>query len=59
MLAVMFLLSATPTAAASFVMVQAVNGNSALAASIIVWTTCACVLSLTVWLVILRSLQVI
>lgn len=55
-LGVMFLLSAPPTAAASFVMVQAVRGNVELATSIIVWTTCGSVFTLTAWLVVLRGI---
>jgi predicted permease len=55
LLAVYLLLAATPAAAASFVMVQAVGGNSGLAASIITLSTIGSVVSLTAWLAFLQA----
>lgn len=54
-LAILFLLAASPTATISFVMVQAMNGNTKLAANIIVQTTLGSMLTVTVGLWILQS----
>jgi len=49
-LAILFLLAASPTATISFVMVQAMNGNTKLAANIIVQTTLGSMLTVTIGL---------
>jgi len=53
-LAILFLYFASPTAAASFVMARASGGNHELAASIIVITTLAAVLTINLGLFVLR-----
>lgn len=53
-LAILFLYFASPTAAASFVMARAVNGNHRLAAAIIVITTLGAVLTINVGLLLLQ-----
>ncbi|MEX6502411.1 AEC family transporter [Pseudomonas zhanjiangensis] len=53
-LGILFLYFASPTAAASFVMARAVNGNHQLAAVIIVITTLAAVLSINLGLLLLQ-----
>ena len=53
-LAILFLYFASPTAAASFVMAKAVNGNHQLAAAIIVITTLASVLTTNLGLLLLQ-----
>ena len=53
-LAILFLLAASPTATISFVMVQAMNGNTKLAANIIVQTTLGSMLTVTIGLWILQ-----
>lgn len=53
-LAILFLYFASPTAAASFVMARAVNGNHRLAAAIIVITTLAAVLTINIGLLLLQ-----
>ncbi|AOE83601.1 AEC family transporter [Pseudomonas sp. TCU-HL1] len=53
-LAILFLYFASPTAAASFVMARAVNGNHELAASIIVMTTLAAVVTTNIGLFLLQ-----
>ncbi|SDI00960.1 hypothetical protein SAMN05216588_11033 [Pseudomonas flavescens] len=53
-LAILFLYFASPTAAASFVMARAVNGNYQLAAAIIVITTLAAVVTTNVGLLLLQ-----
>ncbi|UCJ16902.1 AEC family transporter [Pseudomonas sp. MM211] len=53
-LAILFLYFASPTAAASFVMARAVNGNYQLAAAIIVITTLAAVITTNVGLLLLQ-----
>ncbi|MES2820703.1 MAG: AEC family transporter [Pseudomonadota bacterium] len=53
-LAILFLYFASPTAAASFVMARAVNGNHELAAAIIVITTLAAVVTTNVGLLLLQ-----
>ena len=54
-LAILFLLAASPTATISFVMVQAMNGNTKLAANIIVQTTLGAMLTVTVGLWLLQA----
>ena len=53
-LAILFLYFASPTAAASYVMARAVNGNHELAAVIIVITTLAAVVTTNVGLLLLQ-----
>ncbi|WP_342244186.1 AEC family transporter [Pseudomonas sp. OTU5201] len=53
-LAILFLYFASPTAAASFVMARAVNGNHELAAAIIVMTTLAAVVTTNIGLFLLQ-----
>jgi hypothetical protein len=53
-LAILFLYFVSPTAAASFVMAKAVNGNHQLAAAIIVITTLASVLTTNLGLLLLQ-----
>lgn len=55
-LGLMFLFFASPTAAASFVMVKALGGNDRLAANIIALTTLTASLSVTLGVFILQSL---
>jgi predicted permease len=52
-LGVMFLLAASPTAVASFIMVAGMGGNKALAANIVVLSSLAALLSVTLGLVLL------
>jgi malonate transporter len=54
-LGVIFLLTTTPSAAVSFVMVKAMGGNASLAANIIVMTTVASFFSAVLGLSLLRS----
>ncbi|GGY67498.1 transporter [Cellvibrio zantedeschiae] len=54
-LAILFLLAASPTATISFVMVQAMNGNTKLAANIIVQTTLGSMLTVTAGLWFLQA----
>lgn len=58
-LAVLFLLAASPTATISFVMVQAMRGNSELAANIVAQTTLWSVITVTLGLWILQILQLV
>lgn len=58
-LAVLFLLAASPTATISFVMVQAMNGNSELAANIVAQTTLWSLITVTLGLWVLQILKVI
>lgn len=58
-LAILFLLAASPTAAVSFAMVQAIGGNANLAANIIVQTTLVSLFSVTLGLWLLQALQLI
>lgn len=53
-LAILFLLAGSPTATISFVMVQAMNGNTKLAANIIVQTTLGSMLTVTAGLWLLQ-----
>lgn len=55
-LAILFLLAASPTATISFVMVQAMNGNTKLAANIIVQTTLGSMLTVTAGLWFLQAI---
>lgn len=58
-LGVLFLMSSAPTASASYIMVRAMNGNSALAANIIVITTIASLISTSIGVTLLRSFHLI
>jgi hypothetical protein len=58
-LAILFLLAASPTATISFVMVQALDGNTKLAANIIVLTTLGSILTVTLGLWILQTMGLI
>ncbi|MCB5160671.1 AEC family transporter [Marinomonas algarum] len=54
-LGVLFLMSSAPTASASYIMVRAMNGNSALAANIIVITTIVSLFTTSLGVTLLRS----
>ena len=56
-LGVLFLMSATPTATVSFIMVKGMGGNYKLAANIIAMTTLGALLSVSSGILILRSLD--
>jgi predicted permease len=56
-LGILFLMSSAPTAAASYVMVRAMGGNSALAANIIVLTVIGSLLATSAGVTILRSFE--
>lgn len=56
-LGIIFFMSAAPTAAASYVMARAMGGNASLAANIIALTTVASLLSCTLGIFILSSLN--
>lgn len=58
-LGVLFLMSSAPTASASYIMVRAMNGNSALAANIIVITTIASLITTSIGVTLLRSFNLI
>ncbi len=58
-LGIIFLLSSTPTAAASYVMARAMGGNATLAANIIALTTVASLLSCTVGLMVMSGLSLL
>ncbi|MGO2232505.1 MULTISPECIES: AEC family transporter [unclassified Marinomonas] len=58
-LGVLFLMSSAPTASASYIMVRAMNGNSSLAANIIVITTIASLISTSIGVTLLRSFNLI
>lgn len=58
-LGVLFLMSSAPTASASYIMVRAMNGNSALAANIIVITTITSLITTSIGVTLLRSLDLI
>ena len=58
-LAILFLLAASPTATISFVMVQALNGNTKLAANIIVLTTLGAMMTVTLGLWLLQGMGLI
>jgi predicted permease len=55
-LGVLTLMSSAPTAAASYVMVRAMGGNSTLAANIIVLTTVGSLITTSAWMLGLRSM---
>ena len=54
-LGVLFLMSAAPTATASYIMVQAMKGNGILAANIVVLTTLLSIVTVSAGIVLLRS----
>jgi predicted permease len=56
-LGVLFLMSSAPSASASYIMVRAMGGNATLAANIIVITTIASLLSTSIGVTVLRSLN--
>lgn len=58
-LGVLFLMSSAPTASASYIMVRAMQGNSTLAANIIVITTIASLISTSIGVTLLRSFNLI
>lgn len=58
-LGILFLMSSTPTAAASYVMVKAMKGNEALAANIIVISTVASLFTVSLGLILLKALSLI
>lgn len=58
-LGVLFLLSSAPSASAGYIMARAMNGNAVLAANIIVLTTLLSLLSTSIGVTLLRSLQLI
>lgn len=58
-LGIIFLMASTPTAAASYVMVQAMDGNAQLAANIIVLSTLASIATVSLGLVILKTFAMI
>lgn len=58
-LGVLLLMSSAPTAAASYAMVRAMGGNSALAANIVVLTTLGSIFTTTFAITLLRALQLI
>lgn len=58
-LAILFVLAASPSATVSFVMVQAMNGNSTLAANIVVQTTLWSLVTVTLGLWLLEILSLI
>ncbi|MEX1668823.1 AEC family transporter [Zhongshania guokunii] len=58
-LGVLALMSSAPAAAASYVMVRAMGGNSALAANIIALTTIGSLLTTSLFMFVLRSVQLI
>ena len=55
-LGMLFLMNATPVAAASYIMARSMGGNAALAANIIALTTLLSTLSCTLGMVILQTL---
>jgi malonate transporter and related proteins len=54
-LGIVFLMSSAPTATVSFVMVQALRGNAPLAANIVVFTTLASMITVSVGLLFLKK----
>ncbi len=58
-LGILFLMSSTPTAAASYVMVKAMKGNETLAANIIVISTVASLFTVSIGLSFLKSFELI
>jgi predicted permease len=59
MTALLFVVTAAPTAVSSFVMVKAMDGDADLAAAIVMATTLASALTLTVGILALRSLGIV
>lgn len=53
-LGILFLLAASPTAAASFIMVKSMGGNAPLAANIVVLTTLCSLFTVTMGLILLK-----
>lgn len=58
-LGILFLMASTPTAAASYIMVKAMNGNETLAANIIVISTVASLFTVSIGLAVLKSFALI
>lgn len=58
-LGVVYLMAASPTATASYIMVKAMNGNGVLAANIVVVSTLASVFTGSIGIVLLRGFQLI
>lgn len=58
-LGILFLLSSSPSASAGYIMARAMNGNSVLAANIIVLTTLLSLISTSLGVTLLRSLGLI
>lgn len=58
-LGVLFLLAASPTAAASYVMVQSMKGNAAMAASMVVLSTLGSLVTVSLGLALLKSLGLV
>ncbi len=58
-LGIVFFFGAAPTAAASFIMVKAMRGNDKLAAGIVVFTTVACMATVTIGLFVLRAFDLV
>jgi predicted permease len=58
-LGVLFLMVSAPTAAASYIMVQAMGGNGKLAANIVVISTLASVMTVSVGLALLKQVGVV
>lgn len=56
---IVFLMTATPTATASYIMVQAMKGNGVLAANIVVISTLLSIVTVSFGLVLLRSLHLL
>jgi predicted permease len=57
-LGVLFLLLASPTAASSFSMVQALGGNARLAANLVMTTTVVSLVTISLGLFILKALGI-
>ncbi len=58
-LGILFLMVSSPTAAASYIMVQAMGGNGRLAANIVVISTLASVISVSVGLALLKQMGIV
>lgn len=58
-LGIIFLLSAAPTAAASFMMTRAMGGNAGLAANIVVLSTSGSIVTVTGGLMVLKALELV
>ncbi|MCB0291383.1 MAG: AEC family transporter, partial [Calditrichaeota bacterium] len=57
-LVVMFVLFASPTAVASFMMVEAMGGNSRLAANIVLLSTLGSVVTISAGIVVLKMMGI-